>query len=99
MWHFLDFCCIFEGKRPKPARPRPSEPPFLASEALEAIQRLLRRELLPFERQIDCFEAPAVAEVEWQRSEKYNLPTKYLKTIFHATAGWLKKRWAVTCEL
>ena len=60
--------------------------------ALAAMQRLLHRELLPFESQVDLQEASAVPEVEWQRSEKYHLPTKYLKTIFHTTAACSERR-------
>ncbi|CAJ1431527.1 unnamed protein product [Effrenium voratum] len=53
--------------------------------AVEAMQRLLKKDLLAFSEQIDLQQAIAKHELEWSRSEKYNLRTKYLRTIFQLT--------------
>eukprot|EP00434_Breviolum_minutum_P012258 symbB.v1.2.010805.t2/scaffold712.1/size170421/4 len=50
--------------------------------AFDALLRLLKKDLLPFSNIIDLSEATAFNEVEWSRSEKYSLRTKYLRTIF-----------------
>ncbi|CAL1133029.1 unnamed protein product [Cladocopium goreaui] len=54
----------------------------VAETAVDAMQRLLKKDLLPFESVIDLSEVQAMHEVEWSRSEKYSLRTKYLRTIF-----------------
>jgi len=54
----------------------------LGETAQEAMSRVLETDLLPFKGLVDLSQLPVFHEVEWSRSEKYNMRTKYLRTIF-----------------
>ncbi|CAE7029557.1 aarA [Symbiodinium natans] len=54
----------------------------LGETAQEAMTRVLETDLLPFRGLVDLSQLPVHHEVEWSRSEKYNMRTKYLRTIF-----------------